>query len=434
MKPIPYNHPFRVIWNLSVLTAILVFFINTFYRIVFDSFSVDAIYVGAVCVFIVDAALNFFTTVKIGHIKYESFAEIRGRYLKKDFYIDLFSAAPIEYVLLAAGAGIQPDSPAHTAMLALHALSLVKLCKVSRIFRELGETIPILPSVWRLIHFAYWLALTVHGIVIGWLLIGAGEAHRSAGDQYLRGLYWAITTVSTIGYGDYGPDHDSNIQVFYTLLVELFGVGMFSYVVANVSSLISNLDISRSSWQRRLEEINAYMISQNIPKDLQERVKDYYSYLWTKQKGVDMTTALDGIPGGLSQEIRLFLNKDMLSKVHIFKSAEELFLREAVRLMKPQVFLPGEFIIRQGEFADCMYFLAAGEVLVQINGTEVARLGAGSTFGEMALVTNQYRNASVIALNYGTGYRLEKDDFYVLRTRYPEFDRQVEEITKERTT
>ena len=52
----------------------------------------------------------------------------------------------------------------------------------------------------------------------------------------------------------------------------------------------------------------------------------------------------------------------------------------------------------------------------------------------MALVTNQYRNASVIALNYGTGYRLEKDDFYVLRTRYPEFDRQVEEITKERTT
>ncbi len=126
MKPIPYNHPFRVIWNLSVLTAILFFFINTFYRIVFDSFSVDAIYVGAVCVFIVDAALNFFTTVKIGHIKYESFAEIRGRYLKKDFYIDLFSAAPIEYVLLAAGAGIQPDSPAQTAMLALHALSLVK--------------------------------------------------------------------------------------------------------------------------------------------------------------------------------------------------------------------------------------------------------------------------------------------------------------------
>ena len=176
------------------------------------------------------------------------------------------------------------------------------------------------------------------------------------------------------------------------------------------------------------------MISQNIPKDLQERVKDYYSYLWTKQKGVDMTTALDGIPGGLSQEIRLFLNKDMLSKVHIFKSAEELFLREAVRLMKPQVFLPGEFIIRQGEFADCMYFLAAGEVLVQINGTEVARLGAGSTFGKMALVTNQYRNASVIALNYGTGYRFEKDDFYVLRTRYPEFDRQVEDITKERTT
>ena len=169
--------------------------------------------------------------------------------------------------------------------------------------------------------------------------------------------------------------------MFYTLLVELFGVGMFSYVVANVSSLISNLDISRSSWQRRLEEINAYMISQNIPKDLQERVKDYYSYLWTKQKGVDMTTALDGIPGGLSQEIRLFLNKDMLSKVHIFKSAEELFLREAVRLMKPQVFLPGSSSSGRESPTACISRGRRSAGANKRDGGRAAR--GGSTFGEM---------------------------------------------------
>ena len=207
---------------------------------------------------------------------------------------------------------------------------------------------------------------------------------------------------------------------------------MFSYVIANVSSLISNLDIARSAYQQRLEEVNSYMRSQHIPSELQHKVRDYYSYLWAKQKGVDVTGALEDIPNGLAQEIRMFLNRDMLSKVTIFKEANELFLRESVRLMKPQVFLPGEYIIRQGEFADCMYFLTSGDVRIVINDAEVARLCPGSPFGETALITNQFRNASVISESYGTGYRLIKADFDILRSKYPEFDRQVEKISKSR--
>jgi voltage-gated potassium channel len=209
---------------------------------------------------------------------------------------------------------------------------------------------------------------------------------------------------------------------------------MFSYIIANVSSLITNLDIARSAYQRRLEEVNAYMRSQHIPADMQERVRDYYSYLWAKQKGVDVSNVLDEMPNGLSQEILMFLNRDVLSRVEIFRDADELFLRESVRLMKPQVFLPGEYIIRQGEFADCMYFLASGEVRVVINGNDVARLGAGSPFGETALIDNQHRNASIVSETYGTGYRLDKDDFNALRAKYPLFDRKVEAIARSRSS
>jgi voltage-gated potassium channel len=133
-------------------------------------------------------------------------------------------------------------------------------------------------------------------MVIGWIMIGGTEAWRAPFDQYLRGLYWIITTIATIGYGDYYPNHDSNLQIGYTIFVELFGVSMFSYIIANVSSLITNLDIARSAYQRRLEEVNAYMRSQRIPADMQERVRDYYSYLWTKQKGVDVTNVLSEMP------------------------------------------------------------------------------------------------------------------------------------------
>ncbi|HZK19428.1 MAG TPA: cyclic nucleotide-binding domain-containing protein [Treponemataceae bacterium] len=430
MKVIPHNHPVKVAWNILMLVAIQLFLIRITYQVIFKTFHGGLFYYTLIGLFIADIGITFCTSVKKGYITYETRTEIQKKYISGAFIIDLISAIPFEIILLAFFSTVEPGTHAFNFYLIIQSLTLIKLLKVKRLFGEIQEALAILPAVRRLVFFGYALTSALHIMVIGWILIGASEQFRPPIDQYLRGLYWAITTIATIGYGDYGPDHNSNVQIIYTIIVQVFGVGMFSYVIANVSSLISNLDIARSAYQQRLEEVNSYMRSQHIPSELQHKVRDYYSYLWEKQKGVDVTSALEDIPNGLAQEIRMFLNRDMLSKVPIFKEANDLFLRESVRLMKPQIFLPGEYIIRQGEFADCMYFLTSGDVRIVINDAEVARLGPGSPFGETALITNQFRNASVISESYGTGYRLIKADFDILRSKYPEFDRQVEKISQ----
>lgn len=432
MIPIVHNHPFKIVWNFLMLAAILLFLFIITFQIIFKTFVAGPVYYSLNALFFLDIAVNFSTKVKIGHIRYETAQEIRKNYLRTWFFVDLIAAVPFELVIAGAFGGIPDDPHAFMLFLSFQSLTLVKIFKVGRIFRELQESLSILPAVSRLILFGYWVSAIVHLMVLGWVLIGATEAHRSAFDQYLRGLYWVITTIATIGYGDYTPDHDSNMQIMYSIAIEIFGVGMFSYVIANVSSLIANLDVSRSAWQRRLEEMNAYMRSQGLPPSLQERVRDYYSYLWSTKRSAGEGDVLHGMPGGLAQEIRMFLNREMLTRVTLFRDADELFLQEAVRLMKPQVFLPNECIIRQGEFADCMYFLTEGSVRIEVGGSPVATIGPGSPFGETALVTNQFRNASVVSETYGTGYRLDKGDFNELRAKYPEFDRQVEEIANRR--
>lgn len=432
MHLIAHKHPVRIAWNVLILCAILAFLFIITYRVVFRTFSGGAFYYALNLLFIADIAFNFVTKVKLGHVRIETFPEIKKYYLRSWFLIDAVSAFPFEIVLLAVFGGIPTEPVVYTAFLFLQSLTLLKLLKVGRIFKELQESIDILPALRRLMHFSYWVMAGLHIIVMGWISIGATEQARPPFDQYLRGLYWVISTIATIGYGDYYPNHESNVQIVYAIVVEFFGVGMFSYVIANVSSLVTNLDVARSAHLERLEEVNAYMRAQRVPSALQERVRDYYSYLWEKQKGVDASGALKGMPQSLAQEILLFLNRDILARVEIFKDADELFLRESVRLMKPVIFLPEEYVIRQGEFADCMYFLATGSVRVVVDGNEVAILGPGSPFGETALINNQFRNASVLSVSYGTGYRLEKDDFNVLRSKYPEFDRQVERIAKSR--
>ena len=79
-----------------------------------------------------------------------------------------------------------------------------------------------------------------------------------------------------------------------------------------------------------------------------------------------------------------------------------------------------------------MYFLSEGDVEVLVGDTKVAQLGAGSPFGETALIQGERRMASIRALSYCDVYKLAKDDFDALRGRYPDFDAQVKKVVEDR--
>jgi len=433
-KLIPHAHPLRVTWNILMLLSILTFLFTISYRIAFWNYAFleDPLYYALYFLLALDVVVNFMTQVKIGYIQFDSFAEVRRHYLRGWFALDLISAFPFELALFAFFRPVLADPSSARFLLLLQAITLIKLFKAGRIFDELEEALRIIPAVKRLVMIGYWLSVIIHLMALGWILIGAGETEGPPFDRYIRAIYWVTTTIATIGYGDYYPSHSSNPQIIYTIVVQIFGVGIFSYIIANVSSLVSNLDVAKSEHRRRLDEVNAYLRAQRIPSELQDRVRNYFSYLWDKQRGVSSAAILGDVPPSLTQEILMFLNREVVNKVELFKDAPELFIREAVQLLKPRIFLPGENIIRQGEFADSMYFLTSGEVRILIGGKEIAQLGSGSPFGETALLENQHRNASVVSLSYSTGYQLMKADFNTLRANYPEFDQRVRAIAEAR--
>ena len=131
-------------------------------------------------------------------------------------------------------------------------------------------------------------------------------------------------------------------------------------------------------------------------------------------------------------EISLFLNRTIIDKVSLFKDANDIFIREIVQILEPLIFLPDDYIIRQEEYGECMYFLNSGDIEVLVNGIRVAMLGPGSPFGETALIQGEKRTASIRTLNYCDVYKLSKQDFDILRSKYPDFDNKVNEIMNQR--
>ena len=165
-------------------------------------------------------------------------------------------------------------------------MKMVKISKVSAIFNDIKESLSVNPALMRLVTFGFWFVTVVHLMACGWVLIGASEPQRPPFDQYLRGVYWCVTTIATIGYGDYTPNHDSNVQIIYTIIVMIFGVGMYGYIIGNVATLIANLDVARANYQAKMEEINDFLRTKRVPGPAAGRVRNYYAYLWETQKSV----------------------------------------------------------------------------------------------------------------------------------------------------
>lgn len=430
--PLRHNHPAKLIWDFVILITVMGFTFLITYKMVFQTFRADFLYYSLNFLLFLDLVAGFLVKVKDGHRRLETYDEIRQHYLRTWFTVDLLAFFPFELIPVALFGGIPSDPTMFAVYLGLQSLTLIKVIKAVRIFRELTEALGLPPAVNRLVSFGYWFVQAIHLMAMGWILIGAAEAARPHFDQYLRSVYWVTTTIATIGYGDYYPNHDSNLQIFYTIVVQLFGVGMYTFVIANVSSLVANIDVARAAYQRHMEEVNAYLRAQKVPFELQERVRDYYSYLWEQKRSVTSRTVVEDLPTSLNIELLMHQNRALIDKVEVFRGADEVFIREAVQKLRPRVFLPREYIVRQGEYGDSMYFLTLGELEVLVDENPVAVLSPGSVFGEAALVTDERRNASVKAITYGTGYQLSKHDFNELRARYPDFDEQVKTITKQR--
>ena len=109
---------------------------------------------------------------------------------------------------------------------------------------------------------------------------------------------------------------------------------------------------------------------------------------------------------------------DLVAKVPFFHDVGAAVIADVAQLLRPRDYPAGAVIVRRGERGDCMYFVASGEVEIRVM-PEAIRLRSGDFFGELALLTGDPRNATVVAMGHCTLLRLDIVDFRHLLGRQP---------------
>jgi voltage-gated potassium channel len=116
---------------------------------------------------------------------------------------------------------------------------------------------------------------------------------------------------------------------------------------------------------------------------------------------------------------------DLVSKVPFFQSLDPSAITEITHMLRRLEVPERTAIIRRGKVGDCMYFIAEGEVQVDVKPAPV-RLGAGTFFGELALLGDSVRSANVTTTMPSTLLILDLADFRTLTAHHPDLKQAID--------
>jgi voltage-gated potassium channel len=122
---------------------------------------------------------------------------------------------------------------------------------------------------------------------------------------------------------------------------------------------------------------------------------------------------------------------ESVSKVPFFAALGPSAIADVTHLLRTMDLPARTMIIRKGQAGDCMYFIAAGEVEVDLPGKKV-RLGEGAFFGEMALLGKNLRSANITTTCVSRLLVLDLVDFRMLMARHPDLAETIDAEAKRR--
>lgn len=191
-----------------------------------------------------------------------------------------------------------------------------------------------------------------------------------------------------------------------------------------VISLTHRLQYGKNADQVIVME-NGIAVEQGTHKEL-VHAGGLYQHLLAKQQGFSLSD--NGMVASVEGE--------RLHRIGLFSSLEKSYVYQLSERFITEIYEAGEAIVHEGDLGDRFYLIARGKVSVRIGGVQehhqVAVLEDGDHFGELALLYDEPRNATILPMERTTCLALHTEDFHAMLSEYPSVRKQIETIAKKR--
>ncbi|GMP39276.1 hypothetical protein CsSME_00010174 [Camellia sinensis var. sinensis] len=202
--------------------------------------------------------------------------------------------------------------------------------------------------------------------------------------RYISALYWSMTTMSTVGYGDM---HAVNtMEMIFIIFYMLFNLGLTAYLIGNMTNLVVEGTRRTMEFRNSIEAASNFVCRNRLPPRLKEQILGYMC-LRFKAESLNQQQLIEQLPKTICKSIRQHLFFPTVEKVYLFKDVSREILLLLVADMKAEYIPPREDVILQNESPDDVYIIVSGEVEMIDCDTEkekvVGTLQSGDMFGEV---------------------------------------------------
>nr|XP_015910462.1 potassium/sodium hyperpolarization-activated cyclic nucleotide-gated channel 2-like [Parasteatoda tepidariorum] len=457
-------HPcskFRLYWDLCMLFFLVANLIVLPVAISFFNDDLSTRWIAFNClsdtVFLLDILVNFRTGIMNQDNSEQVILDpglIARHYLRTWFFLDLLSSIPLDYIFLIFNQDYQENYQILHAGRALRILRLAKMLSLLRLLR-LSRLVRYV-SQWEEVYFLNMASvfMKIFNLICMMLLIGHWSGclqflvpmlqgfppnswvainelqHAFWLEQYSWALFKAMSHMLCIGYGRFPPQ--SLTDMWLTLLSMISGATCYALFLGHTTNLIQSLDSSRRQYREKLKQVEEYMAYRKLPRQLRHRITTYFEHRY-QGKFFNEEEILGELSERLREDVINYNCRSLVASVPFFANADQNFVNDVVTKLRYEVFQPGDVIIKEGTLGTKMYFIQEGIVdIVMSNGEIATSLSDGSYFGEICLLTNAKRVASVRAETYCNLFSLSVEHFNAVLNVYPLMRRTMESIAAER--
>ena len=399
---------------------------------------------------------------------------IRENYFKTWFTIDLLACLPVDLALRATegtlGCSMEIDGCPPNAdddgtgqlfklfkLLRLFRLvKLLRLFKIMRLFERYQDDLfkyMHLISVAKLVIFMLYLGhlfgcffhyfsvsewrtkeenqQVEDGTLEPWLKSYFGDDEptgKEVWDRYIASIYWAFTTMTTVGYGDISAT--TRVERVIACFGMIVGGFVFSGVIATMADVMANANPSKKAHSEKMDKVSAFVRDNNLPREFLKDVLQYFRKQQTQ--AYDPQTILMEMPYNLRRSLLMHQYGHIIHKVPLFdvdgdgSLDDHVFVTELCMRMKLVSFMNEQMIFQMGEIGRHMFIISSGkvEVLDSARKDVMCVLEAGAYFGEGCVLGDVRRRENLRALGGNVELCcLEREDVDVLLDSYPHMQR-----------
>lgn len=419
------------------------------YRLAFeDCISIDAWTVLEFIVdvlFFIDICIKFFSSYKLpdGNLQISHKAIIL-KYLRVWFLFDIIACIPFELII-----AVNQDNRLSKYRL----FKITRLVKVfnayqkNNLIEKMQDFLDLNSRMVKLINFVITTFVGIHIMGCLWYLaakyeglepdswvVRYGILDEPTHTLYISSIYWAMVTLSTIGYGDILPR--TILEKFIAIIWMIFGVGFYSFTVGSLTSLLYSIDSSDSILNTKLFAIQQFAKEKGLDSTLISKLHKAVRYN-SHQNEVSWSNKLDLLEN-IPQHLKYSLSKRMHHRAThhftFFQHKSISFISQTITYLKPSHISDGEYIYVIGQHPDEVYFLSKGRANFVVGGSEIVYKSflKGSYFGEWEVINRLSREDNTKAFGTCEFLVMSSKQFRSILEEYPYEAKQIRKIAAEK--